>query len=351
MTSVLPGLWRKRERPDQMTSREIARLFEQAAYSVRPSEVYRDWLAVADMTLDRMPDHAASVALTGQIDLVMSEPERELFARLETKYDRYWQRIYDVFRQAFQLLLAGAEDSTDRNGTYLHHQPGHPTYQDIVGAGYELIGLCEPGHGQFFTPEHVCAAMASLIVDPGLLFDRLKQALTHPENLAGQALLVTTGLFMQADALGDPASNPAFDRFLQDQILPAAWPYYEPVKVVDPACGAGRLLLQAAGLFPRWSVELGLVRFYGQDVAYDCILMSRINEKLYGLNGWALRWKLARLQLEQRLTGQQTSPAQDSPALAQEAQSAGKPGNQAIQLTFEGFESLMTQQEVTDHVS
>ena len=55
------------------------------------------------------------------------------------------------------------------------------------------------------------------------------------------------------------------------------------------AVGSGRMLLAAAGCFPGWAVQLGLVQFYGMDIDPTCARMARVNAELYGLNGRDVR--------------------------------------------------------------
>jgi hypothetical protein len=72
------------------------------------------------------------------------------------------------------------------------------------------------------------------------------------------------------------------------RVVPAAMPHFESVKVSDPCVGSGRMLLGMASQFEPWMVQMGLVQFFGMEVDFTLTLASKINCRLYGLNGYAL---------------------------------------------------------------
>jgi hypothetical protein len=60
-----------------------------------------------------------------------------------------------------------------------------------------------------------------------------------------------------------------------------------PIKIYDPCCGSGSLLLGAAEYISEIHpdlLETGTAQFYGQEISYDGWLMARINMHLHGLN-------------------------------------------------------------------
>jgi len=62
-----------------------------------------------------------------------------------------------------------------------------------------------------------------------------------------------------------------------------------PVEIYDPCCGSGVMLLAAASCCPKWAIECGKVKFYGNDIDENCVKMARANMMLYGLNGFGIR--------------------------------------------------------------
>jgi hypothetical protein len=61
---------------------------------------------------------------------------------------------------------------------------------------------------------------------------------------------------------------------------------WRPMRIHDPACGSGTMLLASASLLPQPFVEFGCVEFSGQDLDPLCCAMLRINLALFGLRGW-----------------------------------------------------------------
>jgi hypothetical protein len=87
--------------------------------------------------------------------------------------------------------------------------------------------------------------------------------------------------------LSPPDGKPGFRYFL-DHIIPAALPYYDPIKVLDPCVGSGVMLLAVASQFPRWATHYNLVQFYGMDIDQTCVRMANINMMVYCLNSYGI---------------------------------------------------------------
>jgi hypothetical protein len=111
-----------------------------------------------------------------------------------------------------------------------------------------------------------------------LLHDRMLSAIKG--DPVAEALLMCSTILTEEDD--------AFDYFA-NKILPAAAPHFDPITVCDSCCGSGVMLIAAASQFPRWALDWGLVRFYGQDIDQKCVKMAKINCMLYGLNGYSLK--------------------------------------------------------------
>jgi hypothetical protein len=253
-------------------TREIIKRLERATASgQRPDRVFDDWIVLVEACLERLPEHLASVARSGEI--ADDTPETvALFDRLRSQYGRYGRADYyfDLFTEAMGILV----DSTALG------------YRDVLGDVYMAFAYPSPGAGQFFTPFPVARMMAQMTIMDGAreVHGRIQEALAQ-SPLGPAALLAGIG-FVQDQA--DEAWN-----YFYNYILRVAAPYYRPITVSDPAVGSGVMLLAAAGQYPQWAVHLGLVQFYGQDVDMTCVRMCRINMMLYGLNGYGLHCSLA----------------------------------------------------------
>jgi len=245
-----------------------------ARHHRRVDRVFADWLQQVDAMLTMLPAHAASVAQTGR--LADDPPEiAALFDHIHKTYPHL--NAETNFGKAAGLLLESAATG----------------YFDIVGTVYMALNAENKYAGQYFTPWEIARMMAHLTLGdaPRMVIERLMAAAEAATNAPGaSAGLKAARLMGRLSALRDntvlledfPADLPAW---LAEHWAEIA-PHYEPISVMDPALGSGVLLLAAAELFPKWMLYLGLVQFYGADIDETCVLMARINAKLYGLNGF-----------------------------------------------------------------
>lgn len=257
----------------------IKRLEKIEASGSRSDDIFEDWLMLVETCLERLPAHMVMARRCGE--MADDTPEgAALFERLRKKYGRYGREEYyfTLFAEAMGLLM----DSTALG------------YRDVVGDVYMAYAYPHPGAGQYFTPFPVASMMAKMTIPDGEreVHDRLKEAIAQSPMaeaaaIAGMAFCDPSASFLKASP-----SDEAWNWFF-NYLLPAAIPYYKPITVSDPAVGSGVMLLASASCFPTWAVQLGLVQFYGQDVDGTCVRMCHINEMLYGLNGWGLRYALA----------------------------------------------------------
>jgi hypothetical protein len=258
---------RRRELPSDPNGARIVKALDPiTATGMRQDDVFEDWLEVVEACLEAMPAHARAMATSGAPADDTAET-LAIFKRLRQRYgERPW--VFEAFAQAFAILLDAA-----------YEPDGTPTYQDLLGQIYMAWGYPSSGLGQYFTPWPLARAMADMTTDRGqLVHERLKAAIA--KSPLAQAAVIA-GLMCQ-----EPAE--AFEWFTS-RVVPACIEHFERVKVSDPACGSGVMLLACASTYPRWMVELGLVMFYGQDLDGVCVRMCRINAMLYGLNGHAIR--------------------------------------------------------------
>jgi hypothetical protein len=244
----------------------------------RMSQIWDDWLAVIDAALTDMPAQAAAAA-RGESRMLADEPEatQQLYARLASRYHRdgdetIWPRVAAIFARA----LAELSDAVQRYG-----------YHDYLGKLYMQLEIANPGSGQFFTPYHICLLMAQMIggLDPlADIHARIKAALLHEDNLLGQALLLGGALF--GDMPGVPADA---ECYFFEHLLPAALPFYEPLRFCDPCIGGGAMAIAHMSLYPDWVHDYGLVQYFGQDIDPTCVLMTRVQLNLFGANGFRTR--------------------------------------------------------------
>ncbi|MBX0330024.1 hypothetical protein K2Z83_20355 [Oscillochloris sp. ZM17-4] len=258
---------------------------------VRPYQFFWDWLIIVDLSLKHLPGHVANARKTGQsVPFPPGTPQEEI-----DEWNAVWPRygsndnqqfVYDKFREAFHALLDAAAD-----GIF-----------DYVGHLYMNMQLGDSKYkAQYFTPMSVASLMAQMTQPAANVYEHIYQALTHPDNAAGQALLFASMVFSLQPREGNEAEDAPVveaiaggaEEFFFQKLLPAALPYYEVVEVNDCAVGSGVMLLAAAGCVPVWMNDLGLIRYSGMDVDAFCVRMASINLRLFGLNGYAMECWIA----------------------------------------------------------
>lgn len=250
----------------------------------RPHEIFVDWIAIIEKSLEMLPQHTASIAATG---VPADDPPevKELWSRMREKYDHHQRETFAAFKEAFFVLL-------DATSFGIRSRE----YEDHLGSIYMRYGWPSKGNGQYFTPPDVAKMMARLTITepiPGeehtrledLVRDRLTSAL---EGIPAYAM---------ATIMGVEFSN---DRLLDLAILYADQITVDPIGVYDCACGSGVLLLAAAEEIPRPYLECGLVQFFGQDIDRLCVQMANINMMVYGLNGYSVKCAKAMHGLQDR---------------------------------------------------
>lgn len=245
------------------------------------STVFEDWINMSEASLRMLPVHAEHIAERGCL-ADDDEKTKALFARLHQQYN---DKVFQHLGMAFTALAESIEREESRGKVVC----GDIIYQDILGALYMEFGHPNQAAGQFFTPWHLCKALALGILGDhpqDLIYDRIRECLK--ENLLYQAI-------------GSPRINDDTAQSLVSMLAPVLAEHYEPLTIADPCIGSGGMLLAAAELFPRWVVISGLVQFFGQDIDPHCIAMARINAMLYGLNGYGLRLHNAGVALQDKL--------------------------------------------------
>jgi hypothetical protein len=238
-------------------------------------DVFRDFLQIVEVSLDRLPALAVEVADSGRAG--SDSPElQDLWAPLR---QRYSDDDFAVFAEAFAHLL---------NCTTFPE--GGRTFADLLGTAYMTFVPSGKGgnhRAQYFTPWSVAHFMAQMLLDVETMEqDAITRLVAASERAAQddpsiQALTLSLGLASQM--VGDsPETTPMTQRFIQE-LLDRIRPYLEPITMLDPASGSGIMLLAWASVLPPHWLGTGLFQFYGIDIDATCCAMARINCRLYGL--------------------------------------------------------------------
>jgi len=254
---------------------KLEKVLQPLYYTGSAWRVWDDFLEMVWISLRSLPEHLKSAMDHGRL----AEDSPEVQQKFADWTEKYKQKGMERFSEGFAILLNSTTEG----------------YGDVLGATYELMSMANKWAGQYFTPLPICAMMAKMNDPMPMVHQRLKEALTHPDNIAGQALLLASMCLQPEED-----SLVAQDYFLQ-KVLPAALPYYDPVTVCDPALGSGRMLIAMAAECDRWVVENGLIEFFGQDIDERCVQMAKINFVLHGMVNWnssTISSKLKKLEIE-----------------------------------------------------
>ncbi len=244
------------------------------------SVIFDDWTRLVQASLEALPNHLKAIARTGH--WAKDTPETaEIIARIRARYANGYnpsalQRVWNSFGQAFALLLESAAP-----GLWAFDDHSGSAGPDILGQVFMEYTYPDPHKGQFLTPWTVVLMMSEL--NSGgkpLIYDRLKQACQHPDNILAQAFLLA-GLVIE-----DPVQA---REWFMTRVVPSALPHFEIIKVCDPCVGSGRMLLGMATQFEPWMVQTGLVQFFGQDIDPLMVRLSEINCALYLLNSYGVK--------------------------------------------------------------
>jgi hypothetical protein len=269
--------------------KEIIKRLETAAgiSGRRPGEIFSDWVFITEATLKALPAQVKAVGATGHF-AEDAPAVADTFARVRVNYDPKYLgedragRVWRNLTEAFALLLEATAP-----GLW-----GQPNSLNIAGplSGPDILGYIYQtwvntgSSAEVYSPWPVARLLAEMTLGQTgerLVYDRLKAALCHPDNILGAATLLA-GLIL-------PEDEPDVIRdYFINRVVPMSAGFYEPVRVCDPAIGSSILNLAAASIMPDWMVRLGLIVFAGQDISRIAVSISRIQAQLYGLNGYAL---------------------------------------------------------------
>ena len=255
----------------QSHTQQIVRVLEKiTAAGVRESQIFDDFLEIVHGSLTRLPEHVTAMKLTGGV----SQDPPEMTKRWDILRSRYKSGSYyfDLFAQAFALLIQSAQDD----------------WNDTIGEVYMEFGHPSKWGGQFFTPFHLAKMMAMMTMKdiPALVHERIKDACK--DDPLAQTILVSGTMLEGEDA----------EKWYFEKLIPAVASNVKHVSVNDASCGSGVMFLAAASEIPRWMLDWGFVQFYGQDIDQTCVLMAQINMMLHGLNGYAMKCAVAMADIQ-----------------------------------------------------
>jgi len=230
---------------------------------LRPHDIFSDWLSLVNATMKTLPGHLKA-ARTGSTYLENQETLK-VFEDVKNRL-RQPEHYFHHYQNAFGYLIESTSE-----------------YRDVLGDVFMEFLNPNPRTGQYFTPWNIAVAMGEMTMDAieQKLYERIKVAATG--NPLAEAMILGSSLFTEPKEIEDHFIN---------RLLPIVAQDVKPIKVSDPACGSGIMLLGCAAHVPAWALKYNLVRFYGQDVDRRCVLMAETNMMLYGLNGFVIRCAL-----------------------------------------------------------
>ena len=236
--------------------------------------VFRDWVAFCDGVLRTLPLHLRQAALKESI--VQMPPDtpddvRRLWQDLDQRYGQHADLALRQFSHALWQLMEAASTCV----------------ADWLGTAFMRWKLGN-GADQFFTPWNAAKLMAEMSLLEQEVHKAVMAALEDQRNEAGKILRF---MLPVAAAMSEGGQQ----EFWRTKLLPAALPYIKPVPFIDPSCGSGVMLLAASTTVPSWANKLGIISYIGIDLDPFCVLMTRVQSMLYGLNGYQASLELSLL--------------------------------------------------------
>lgn len=250
---------KQRDLPPSREGRKLVKCLAELTYARSADAVYSDFLHLTEIYLRRLPINVLHVVQHGKPPEDDGE-DTETWRRIAKKYSK---KEFKVFVEATSMLLVMCDPTNDTD------------YQDVLGEVYMFWGWPNSAMGQYFTPYAIAKLMASMTaidIDQQCrkaVADAIDASIYHEVWGASGASMTMPG-----------------KEDLMLYMLPMVYKHLKPIAINEPCIGSGVMMLAYASCCPRWAVDTGVVQFWGSDIDPDCVMMSRINFMLYGLNGY-----------------------------------------------------------------
>ena len=165
----------------------------------------------------------------------------------------------------------------------------------------------------------------------------------------GQAALLTSLVIPEVDDI-------SYRDWYLNQLVTFAFPFYEPIKFLEPAVGSGIMILGHASSCPEWAVMRNLIQYSAVDIDLSCVMLTTANVRLYGLNGYGLQLTAAVAEAQQLWQERQKnlkSIEEQNPAAVYETDDSSAPSpngsskpEQTLELLFRTAATSRATQEV-----
>lgn len=256
---------RQRDLPQDPQAQEIVKCLAALTYNLRQDDIYADFLRLTEIYLRRLPINTLHVVQHGK----PPEDDGEDTATWRSITKRYSAKQLDVFRQAMYMLIEMCDPTRNTHSG---------DYKDLLGDIYMNWGFPSSAMGQYFTPYPIAKLMAQVMIGDG-----------EKECRQRIAQAIDASIYHEVwGASGASITQPGKEQMMLN-LLPMVYKHLDPITINEPCIGSGVMMLAAAATYPRWAVDYCVVQFSGSDIDGDCVLMSKINFMLYGLNGYYLK--------------------------------------------------------------
>jgi hypothetical protein len=299
------------------------------ASGLSPFVVFSDFAGMLEASLTLLPANMKATALTGHF--IDDPPEvQAIFARARERYlqaTRRYPAAYRHMQTAFATMFAALIESSEPGLAFYGQQT--ELNPDVIGQAF--LACVEPGlnWSRYFSdwPEALARARAAIPAGDELILSRLATA-TFRAGAAGAAV---------------PDLRPGEN---WEVWIAAIEPYLDPLAMGPPLINTSAMALAAAAQCPPWIVARGWLRFVWEPADPLLHRLGRINEMLYGLNGYFMQHVEAVVEIEQNESQPGQRPTAPPITAPLEAEVTHQPAPPPI--SFQELARTMAQDR-TDH--